>query len=70
VVAALTALVEQHGRWGFWKCFARLRLDGHSWNHKHVHRVYCALRPRWQHHGTRSLGMLERDGSGTKKTFR
>jgi putative transposase len=44
VVAALTALVEQHGRWGFWKCFARLRLDGHPWNHKHVHRVYCALR--------------------------
>lgn len=43
-MAALTALVEQHGRWGFWKCFARLRLDGHSWNHKHVHRVYCALR--------------------------
>jgi len=44
VVAALTVLVEQHGRWGFWKCFARLRLDGHGWNHKRVHRVYCALR--------------------------
>lgn len=27
VIAALLGLVEQHGRWGFWKCFTRLRLD-------------------------------------------
>jgi putative transposase len=44
VVTALLAVVEQQGRWGFWKCFDRLRLDGHRWNHKRVHRVYCALR--------------------------
>jgi putative transposase len=44
VIAALTAVVAEHGRWGFWKCFDRLRLQGQPWNHKRVHRVYCALR--------------------------
>jgi putative transposase len=44
VIAALTAVVADHGRWGFWKCFDRLRLQGYPWNHKRVHRVYCALR--------------------------
>ena len=44
VIAALTAVVADHGRWGFGKCFDRLRPQGHRWNHKRVHRVYCALR--------------------------
>ena len=44
VVAALTTVVERFPRWGFWKCFAWLRQHGQSWNHKRVHRVYCALR--------------------------
>jgi len=44
VIAALTAAVARDPRWGFWKLFDRLRVEGRPWNHKHVHRVYCALR--------------------------
>jgi putative transposase len=44
VIAALVAMVEKRPRWGFWKCYDRMRIDGHPWNHKRVHRVYCALR--------------------------
>ena len=44
VIEALNGIVAERPRWGFWKCFDRLRLNGHGWNHKRVHRVYCALR--------------------------
>lgn len=43
VIDALNAIVTRHGRWGFWKCFSRLRLDGRRWNKKRVHRVYCDM---------------------------
>jgi putative transposase len=44
VIAALNDTVERHGRWGFWKCLQRLRDQGHTWNHKRVHRVYCSMK--------------------------
>ena len=44
VIEALSALVTERPRWGFWKLYPRLRMLGYGWNHKRVHRVYCALR--------------------------
>jgi putative transposase len=49
--------VAEHPRWGFWKYYDRMRLDGHPWNHKRVYRVYCALRlnvPRRTRHRHKS----------------
>lgn len=43
VIDALNRLMELYPRWGFWLCFDRLRLDGHRWNHKRVHRIYKAM---------------------------
>jgi putative transposase len=44
LVTALNEVVARHSRWSFWKCFYRLRRAGQRWNHKRVHRIYCALR--------------------------
>jgi putative transposase len=44
VVDALNTMVDRHPRWGFWKCYYRLRLDGKPWNHKRVLRVYREMR--------------------------
>ena len=33
VIAMLNDIVSKRSRWGFCKCFHRLRADGHGWNH-------------------------------------
>lgn len=44
IVDVLNELVDAHPGWGFRKCFDWMRRHGHSWNHKRVWRVYCAMR--------------------------
>lgn len=43
VITALQRVLERSPRAGFWKCYGRIRTH-HPWNHKRVHRVYCALK--------------------------
>jgi putative transposase len=33
IIDAVTTLVAEEPRWGFWTCVDRLRALGHGWNH-------------------------------------
>lgn len=46
VIAVLNEILSQRSRarWGFWKCFDRMRLDRYRFNHKRVHRIYCEMK--------------------------
>ena len=37
VIDAINGVIARRPRWGFWKCYRRIRLDGHPFNHKRVH---------------------------------
>jgi len=60
VVDVLNELVDAHPRWGFWKCYDRLRRDEHPWNHKRVWRVYCAMRLNLKRRTKRRVPKRER----------
>jgi putative transposase len=44
VIDAINAALAKRPRWGFWKIFDRMRLDGCRYNHKRVQRVYCEMK--------------------------
>jgi putative transposase len=44
IQSRLAELAARHPEFGFRKMFLTLRRLGHSWNHKRVYRIYCALK--------------------------
>lgn len=61
VIDAINGYLEDHPRRGFWKCYKRLRNIGHGWNHKRIHRVYCAMGLNQRRRTRRRLPTRERE---------
>ncbi|WP_404826320.1 IS3 family transposase, partial [Pluralibacter gergoviae] len=55
VIQALTEQAERYPRYGFKKLFRILRRQGHVWNHKRVHRIYCLLKLNFRRRGKQRL---------------
>lgn len=55
IVKALLELAHRKPELGFAKLFQHLRRQGHGWNHKRVHRIYCGLKLNKGRKGKRRL---------------
>lgn len=48
-------LAQQYPAYGFAKLFHLVRNMGHRWNHKRIHRIYCALKLNFRRKGKKRL---------------
>jgi putative transposase len=55
LIDALVGLADQYPRYGFGKLFRLIRRQGHTWNHKRVYRLYCALKLNLRRKGKKRL---------------
>lgn len=55
VITAIQETAEKYPVYGFGKLFKVLRRQGHGWNHKRVHRLYCELKLNKRRKGKKRL---------------
>ncbi|UYF99505.1 IS3 family transposase [Halomonas sp. GD1P12] len=55
VITVLQSATHRYPAYGFSKLFKALRRLGHGWNHKRVHRLYCALNLNKRRRGKKRL---------------
>lgn len=55
VIQRLTEVAKRYLRYGFKKLFQVLHRQGHVWNHKLVHRIYCLLKLNFRRKGKQPL---------------
>ena len=55
LIATLQAVSERYPAYGFSKLLKVMRRQGHRWNHKRIHRVYCELKLNKRRKGKKRL---------------